>query len=476
VRLRLVAPAGLAGLLAAGCGGQAALATHPSTPAAGPAYTAAISHPIKDPYYPSKGTTSVDTLHYGLDLTWNAGSRQLSGTAAIRFRATRSESAITLDLAAPMQVASVRLDGAVVPSSHAGHKLTIATGALARNSRHTVAIRYSGNPQPVAAPTSRSDIPGVGWTVQPSGQVWSIQEPYGAFTWYPVNDQPSDKAYYDITWHTQPTWSGVSNGQLVSDTVVDGQRVMHWHLASPAASYLVAVAIGPYREHRDTGPHGLPITYWVRPKDASVLPALRRTPAMLRWLEAHLGPYPFETLGAVVEPTNSAEETQTMVSMGASVLKEGADGLPDLLHEYSHQWYGDTVTPNNWKDLWLNESFAMYIQFRWDADHHFGSMAHWRAQMNSSDQQLRTEYGPPGSYDRNNFAELDVYYCGARMLDRLHAMLGNTVFAKVLRDWPQQHRFATADRSEWISYLDHVTGRNLRSFVHRWLTSPTSPA
>jgi aminopeptidase N len=206
-----------------------------------------------------------------------------------------------------------------------------------------------------------------------------------------------------------------------------------------------------------------------------VLPALRHTPAMLRWLEAHLGRFPFAEIGAVVVPTKSAEETQTMITIGPSILRSQSYGLADLEHEYSHQWYGDEVTPNNWKDLWLNESFAMYLQFRWESTHGFLPMSYWRSQMNIDDQQLRRKYGPPGEYDRHNFAELNVYYCGARMLDRLHSMLGAALFAKVLRDWPRQHRFGNADRSEWIDYLDRTTGQNLRPFVRLWLTSKTSP-
>jgi aminopeptidase N len=384
---------------------------------------------------------------------------------------------ILIDFGAPLHATSVRVDGRARPARHSGHKLAIAAGPMTADSRHTLTISYHGKPKPVGAPTTRKDIPDLGWTVQPNGQAWSVQEPYGAFTWYPVNDQPSDKAFYDITWHTKAAWRGVSNGRLVSDTVAGGQRAMHWRLGSPAASYLVTAALGPYHRYLDTGPHGLPITYWVRNADRDVLPDLRRTPAMIGWLEAHLGRFPFKRIGAVVVPTNTAEETQTMITIGPAVLRERhRGGLAELLHEYSHQWYGDEVTPNNWKDLWLNESFAMYIQMRWDADHGFGSMRYWRTQMEFDDQYLRSKYGPPGGYDRRNFAELNVYYCGARMLDRLHSMLGTKLFAKVLRDWPRGHRFGNGDRRAWIKYLDRVTGENLRPFVQRWLNSQTSPS
>ena len=43
-----------------------------------------------------------------------------------------------------------------------------------------------------------------------------MQEPWGAFTWYPVNDHPSDKATYHVRLDVPKRWVGVSNGRLVA--------------------------------------------------------------------------------------------------------------------------------------------------------------------------------------------------------------------------------------------------------------------
>ena len=61
------------------------------------------------------------------------------------------------------------------------------------------------------------------------------------------------------------------------------------------------------------------------------------------------------------------------------------------------------------------------------------------------------------------------------MLDRLRTRLGDQLFAKVLRAWPQTHRDANATRGDWIAWLNRTTGRDLTGFVTRWLTSPTTP-
>jgi aminopeptidase N len=442
-------------------------------------YDAARSQPRADPYYPAKGDPSVDALHYGLTLRWAPTSRTLTGTATITFRAPVDEGQVRLDLGDPLVVGAVQLDGHRVGFSHPGKDLVVDTGAvLAKDSRHVLTVRYSGTPKPVQAPTDRADIPHVGWTTTKRGEIWTMQEPFGAFTWYPVNDQPSDKAFYDVRISAPKNWVGIFNGRLVSRRTTASRTVTHWHLASPASSYLTTIAIGDYVQHKDTGPHGLPITYWLPRRDQSALPELRRTPKMIHWLESRLGPYPFDRAGVVVVPSGSAMETQTLVTMGGRLLSEAGHRTfrADLLHEFSHQWYGDTVTPDNWADLWLNESFAMYTQIRWQVSRGWQTMARWRRTLEASDADLRTTDGPPGAYHRGQFGELCVYFCGALMLDRLRTDLGVATFNAIWRGWPQQHRVASVDRSTYIAWASARAGRDLGPFLTTWLTSPTTPA
>jgi aminopeptidase N len=450
----------------------------PGTAAASPAapYDRAVSTPREDPYYPAKGDPGVDALHYGLDLRWAPRSRTLTGVARITFRSPVAQSQVRLDLGDPLRVRRVTLDGRQVLFSHPGKDLVVATGELAADSRHVLTVSYRGRPRPVAAPTRRSDIPHLGWTTTRRGAVWTMQEPFGAFTWYPVNDQPADKAFYDVRISAPKGMVGIFNGRLTSRRTSAGRTVTRWHLASPAASYLTTIAIGDYVRYTDRGPHRLPITYWLPRGDQRALPELRRTPSMIRWLESKLGPYPFDRIGTVVVPSDSAMETQTLVTMGARLMADRRTFRSDLLHEYAHQWYGDTVTPESWPDLWLNESFAMYTQIRWEVSRGWATMAQWRALLTQQDQSLRDSDGPPGAYHRDDFGELCVYYCGALMLDRLRALLGDRLFDAVWRGWPQRHRDASVDRDDYIAWLNARTGRDLGPFVTRWITGPTTPS
>jgi aminopeptidase N len=463
------AGAGVASPLPAATGPQAR---------AGSTYDAALSNPREDPYYPAKGDPSVDALHYALRLRWAPNARRLTGQATITFRATSDERQVRLDLGDPLVVHTVLLDGHRVTFSHPGKDLVVDTGnVLAQGSRHVLRVDSSGRPKATHAPTDRPDIPHVGWSVTKRGEVWTMQEPFGAYTWYPVNDQPSDKAYYDVRISAPKRWVGIFNGRLVSRRTTATRTITQWHLASPASSYLTTIAIGDYVRYRDTGPHHLPISYWLPRADRSTLSELRRTPRMIRWLEKRLGPYPFDRIGAVVVASDSAMETQTLVTMGGRLLPEAGHRAfrADLLHEYSHQWYGDTVTPDTWPDLWLNESFAMYTQIRWQVSQGWQTMARWRRDLASSDAGLRKSDGPPGAYHPQQFGDTCVYLCGALMLDKLRTRVGAGTFNAIWRGWPQQHRFASVDRSTYAAWASARAGQALGPFLTAWLTSPTTP-
>jgi hypothetical protein len=196
---------------------------------------------------------------------------------------------------------------------------------------------------------------------------------------------------------------------------------------------------------------------------------------MIRWLERHLGRYPFDRVGAVLVPTWSAMETQTLVTMGTPIISDPREFAAVLVHEYAHQWYGDTVTPDNWKDLWLTESFAMYTQIRWEVSRGWATMRQWRRLLYDLDAEMRAEDGPPGGYRKTRFASSCVYYCGALMLDRLRAKVGDRAFADLWRAWPQRHRDGNADRADDIAWASRRSGRDLEPFLTRWLTSARTP-
>jgi aminopeptidase N len=426
---------------------------------------------VADTDYPQYGDIFTDVLHYGLDLKWDPSGMVLTGTATLAVRAAAPTNRFVLDLGVSMQVDAVTVDGRGVRAAHDGDHLTVPLGRpVAQDDVSTVVIAYHGTPETVKAPVTRRDIQGVGAAVTATGGVWAQQEPYGAFTWYPCNDQPSDKALYDVSITAPDGWAGVTGGAFLGRTEVGGQGVYRWRQPDPVSTYLVAFSVDQFKEETATGPHGLPITYWYLPQNADAVHTLTaQVPGMISFLEQHFGPYPFPTAGVLFRPEHVGMETQTMITLGAGTPAE------DLLHEFAHQWFGDTVTPKTWADLWLNEGFAMYSQFLWDDRGSGVSMDTFMQAYQAEDQLLRNTDGPPGKFIPSHFASSNVYIPPAVMLNKIRDRVGDTAFYSLLTDWSHRAKDSSQDRASFIAYADQHTGKDLSGLINAWLDSPTTP-
>ena len=436
-----------------------------------PALDVALSTPVEDSVYPDVGDPSVDALHYDLDLAWTPETKTLEGLTTLVLRSTRDGDHLQLDLAGSLEVDSVTLDGEDVEFEHAGKNLVVSS-AVEKDERYVLAVHYSGTPKPTAAPTTRSDFNTSGWTTTPRGETWTMQEPYGAFTWYPVNDQPSDKALYDFTITVPSPWVGIANGELTDRSEADGLTTTTWHTTEPMSSYLVTVATGEYTETTNTSASGMEISYWV-PSDRSEL-AERLYPAAgaLDWLEEKLGPFPFDSIGFLLVENRSGMETQTMVTLG---ITEYTTSTPVLLHELAHQWYGDEVSPDDWRDMWMNEGMVMYLQGLWEAEQGGITAEALMDEWATFEADMRRESGPPGNYDPAEFGEGNVYYGPALMWHELRKRLGDDEFFRMMREWPEARSNQNSNREDYLAWVERQTGEELTAFFDAWLLGETTP-
>ncbi|WP_432989129.1 M1 family metallopeptidase [Dactylosporangium sp. CA-233914] len=438
-------------------------------------YSAGRSVPVADPVYPGYGNPGLDVLHYGLDLAWDPGPKTLTGTATLQLRAAAELNELKLDFSKAYTIDAATLDGATVTGTVDGTKLTVG-GKLAKDKLAELVVKYHGTPATVPMPSHRADAEPLGLTVTADGALWTMQEPYGASTWYPSNDQPSDKALYDINVTVPEGWSAIANGTPKGR---DG-NVFHYTAATPVATYLTTLAVGKYKQETATGPGNVPITYWYRPgADDKALPYLRKSPQYLDWLAKRFGPYPFDSAGVLMVPSASGMETQQMITMGLpeygsdAAFKTAFDG--DLLHEYAHQWFGDAVTTSNWNDLWLNEGWAEYAQFLYTNERDKVTAKQWEDWARTTDARLRQRLGPPGKPRADSFAESNVYICPALMLHQIHKQIGDDAFFSLGKDWAAQNRGTAQGRESFIAFVNQHTGKDFTALINTWLDSPTTP-
>ena len=205
----------------------------------------------------------------------------------------------------------------------------------------------------------------MGWLTDVDGVSYVVAEPDAARSWLPVNDHPLDKATYTFMITVPDPLVAAANGILV-ETITDlGWATWVWESQSPMASYLATVIIGDLAivsDEPSTELAGTPIRN-VIPDDLSPgsLATLELHGEMIRFFETIFGPYPFEAYGlAVVEGFEAALENQTLSIFGRFMVDFPQFFETVMVHELAHQWFGNSVSPADWGDIWLNEGPPSY--------------------------------------------------------------------------------------------------------------------
>ena len=146
-----------------------------------------------------------------------------------------------------------------------------------------------------------------------------------------------------------------------------------------------------------------------------------------------------------------------------------------VAHEIVHQWYGDQVSPSDWRDVWLNEGMTMLLQWIYEDEHDILPLRQSLQSARASDQGLRDQYGPPGAYDPRQFGGSNIYYTPALMWNELRTELGDDEFFRIARSWLADNDNTSASREQIYDHWESGTGRELSAFFDRWITGARTP-
>jgi aminopeptidase N len=293
-------------------------------------------------------------------------------------------------------------------------------------------------------------------------------------TWYPVNDHPSDKATYTLIFTVPEPYAAASNGLLVDTVSADGTTTFVWEMTEPMASYLATVVVAELERVEYPGPEDIVLRDYYPPELATEPPASFALIAeMLAVFEPLFGPYPYDAYGHVVVPDfPAALETQTMTVFGDGWLDEFYAEYV-VAHELAHAWFGNSVTPATWQDIWLNEGLATFAEWVW-LEHVWG-----REIMLGRVQDIYDELGPytvstadPGAARLLGDA---VYLRGALTIHALRAEVGDDLLFEILRTWTARYAHSTATTADFIALAEEVAQRDLGWVFDRWLFETRLP-
>lgn len=215
-----------------------------TTVVTGPAWAVGF-HPgspgLGDPFFPLVGNGGYDVSRYALKLAYDPASHRLAGTARISATATQNLSRFDLDLRG-FAISRLLVNGHRASFGRHGQELVITPRAGLRAGRtFTVVVDYAGRPGVVTDPDGSIE----GWVPTDDG-AFVVGEPQGSPAWYPVNDNPQDKAAYTFAVTVPAGLTVMANGVLVSRTSRDGKTTFAWRERFPMAPHLATATLGRF--------------------------------------------------------------------------------------------------------------------------------------------------------------------------------------------------------------------------------------
>ncbi len=293
----------------------------------------------------------------------------------------------------------------------------------------------------------------------------------------PCFDEPRFKTPWRVTVTAPAELRAFANApELAHEPSDDGRRVVHRFAATPAMpSYLLAIAVGPF-DVVDAGAAGdLPLRAIVLAGDADRAGVVAaKAPELIAALEAYTGtPLPWPKLdfvavphlfGAMENPGLVTFDRETLVGP-ASAPRFAAHFVRIAGHELAHMWFGDSVTPAWWDDLWLAEAFAQWLADKLASQLHAFEdepldlgLARERALAADDAIDARPlHHAVVNGADAEGQFDAISYEKGSALLASFERLAGETAFRSAIRHYLAAHAGGTATTADFIAALAKAT-------------------
>ena len=435
---------------------------------------------LGDAYFPDLGNGGYDALHYDLQVMPDFDNETLDATVTIDIQATQDLNEFNLDFWG-FTITQLTVNGESADYRRADIELTIipATPILI-DSIATIIISYHGEPRD-GIDVEDQFLVSAGWVFHEAGSI-VVSEPLGASLWYPVNDHPQDKATYSFEITVPEPYVVATNGQLIEIVANDGMLTYKSETNDLTASYLVTVQTGDFILDESQIDNDVPIrNYIARPYYVESLPIFAETAKMIAFYEDILGEYPFEVYGSIVSDFELpfALETQTLSTYGIRIIDDSPRTHITLAHELLHQWFGNSISPARWQDIWLNEGFATYLSLLWAEEKYGASIV-----PNILNEWYQTSIAPEfyasspeaiGNPTQAFFLHRAIYWKGALVLHALRLRVGDDVFFEIIRSYYQTFRDSHAMIDDFVAIASEISQEDLVPFFDSWLYQKALP-
>ncbi len=433
-----------------------------------------------------------DTKHIALNLRFNWEKEQTFGVEEFTFSPLKSDfKRLVLD-AGYMTFNSIKLNGGSELKYKYDEKTSKLTIFLDRAYKYgenvTVVIDYQTKGGPAARSLGFGGGGGLTF-IQPTKedpnrpwQIWSQGESEYNKYWFPSFDYPNDFRTTEMKVTVKKPLRVIGNGKLLGVRNNGATRTFHWKMDSPYTNYLTSIVVGEYVEIKGKY-QDIPVsTYMYKEWANEGAISVSRLPRMVKFYSEKLGvKYPYKKyaqtiareFGGGMENITATTMTEGLIHDARTELDRDSDGLQ--AHELAHQWFGDYVTCRDWSEIWLNESFATYMDalfvleskgkdaFLWE--NRGNQNAYYNAWRQGNRRPIVTKYyaNPDAVFDTY------AYPRGGAVLHMLRKQLGEANFWRALGHYLKSNANQPVSTEDLRIAIEEATGQSMDAFFDQWV-------
>ena len=426
----------------------------------------------------------ISDLRYRVALALTPNADEASGEEDVRF-SLKLLQPVLVDFRDGRLIGASVNGAAVALKAENGHlELPVNSLRLGENAVH---FRFAAAVAPAGKPLTRFDD-----RDDNSQYIYSLFVPMDASMAFPCFDQPDLKARFTLEITAPEAWTVISNtaAQSVSPAGAGRKRTLFAE-TPPISTYLFAFAAGPFRQLPSSP--GMPGLYVRQSKFDRARAEAPQVQSIAARGTAYLAdffarPFPFPKYDMVLIPGlayGGMEHAGATFLREESVLFRTAPTHSDLLnrdilvlHELTHQWFGDLVTMRWFDDLWLKEGFAQYMAFQTLAalEPHENVWKRFYESIKPDAYAIDSTQGTtpiyqdiPNLEDAKSAYGAIVYSKAPAVLKQLAFVLGQDKFRQGLQLYLKQYAYANAEWNDLVNAFQSVSRRPLGNWADVWI-------
>ena len=416
---------------------------------------------------------TIDIKSYTVILEWTSG--QLVGECRIAFQSKMDGvNRINLDLL-KLNVDSVfGKTGSSLTHSYNDSILFVQIPTLNRGDSSEIVIHYHGIPW---------HEQWGGWHAQ-NGYTFNLGVGFKSIphnlgkVWHPCFDNFVERALYDVTLFSGPM--AVGSGIMVSkDTIVGKGIGFHWKLNQEIPTYLYGIAISDYSQILDTidGIYGkMPVEIYAKPQNVNTVKnGFRNLDSIYIAFEEKFGPYYWDRVGYSMTALGAMEHATNIALPITAINDEGI-----IAHELSHHWWGDLITCETDRDMWINEGMAVFSEYVY-LEKLYGKYAMNREKESNLYQVVKYAHLEEGGYQPiSGVPRVDTYgrhsyRKGSLVGHNMRRYLGDSLFFAGVKSFLSTNKFSAVNSYDFRDHMTNSTGVDMTAFFDEWVFSPGMP-